>query len=378
MYGDFIPGVPDSVLADDRRRDEEWERLGSTDFLVPPTSELESTPKFTTATGANELRPVTFDDIVGQDATKAILARMIAAALRRDRPLDHCLFVGPSGTGKTTFAHVCAHALGRKVIQLEAPISAETLHELIDVMEDRDILFLDEIHQQAIQERRGKSASTQPEIIFSLLEDFVLPTQFGLLDFPHITVIGATTDPGMLPTPFLNRFPIRPRLALYTIDDMKQIARSNVDALGLTADVKAIELFARASRSVPREVNNFARNAASLVDDHVDQALAEEIIFDLNSLTADGLTEDMQNMLTFLLTCAKRTTGDGEIRYQASVSTVATGVGLARDMKAIQLHVEPTLIERGYVQVLHGGRALTDAGVERAESLLAHGIREGL
>jgi Holliday junction DNA helicase RuvB len=325
----------------------------------------------------NALRPTLFEDVIGQDKVKSLLKRMVTAASARNRPLDHVLMIGPSGTGKTTLATVIANETGHRLYHIEAPISTETLLDLREVMDDGDVLFLDEIHQQAIQERRGKSASTQPEILFSLLEDFVIPTQFGLLDFPHITMIGATTDPGLLPTPFLNRFPIRPRLEPYTIDDMKQIARSNVAALLLTADDDAITLFARASRSVPREVNNFARNAASLIDDHIDLALAEEIIFDLNSLTADGLTVDMQNMLTFLLTRAKRETGQGEIRYQASVSTVATGVGLARDMKAIQLHVEPTLIERGYVQVLHGGRALTDAGVERAESLLAGGIREG-
>lgn len=340
----------------------------------PDTPEREL-PKPVEVSSKNALRPTLFADVIGQQKVKSLLERMVTAAVTRGRSLDHVLLTGPSGTGKTTFATVIANETGHSLYHIEAPVSTETLLDLREVMNDGDVLFLDEIHQQAIQERRGKSAATQPEVLFSLLEDFVIPTQFGLLDFPHITMIGATTDPGLLPTPFLNRFPIRPRLEPYSIDDMKTIVRGNVTALDLTADEDAIALFAQASRSVPREVNNFARNAAALIDNHIDIALAEEIIFDLNSLTADGLTLDMQNMLTFLFTRAKRTTGDGEIRFQASVSTVATGVGLARDQKAIQLHVEPTLIERGYVQVLHGGRALTDAGVERAESLLENGIR---
>lgn len=353
----------------------DWRPLPETTTPAAPERQL---PQPVAIASKNALRPVLFDDVIGQQKVKSLLERMVSAARARNRSLDHVLLTGPSGTGKTTLASVIANETGRQLFHIEAPISTETLLDLREVMQAGDVLFLDEIHQQAIQERRGKSASTQPEVLFSLLEDFVIPTQFGLLDFPRITVIGATTDPGLLPTPFLNRFPLRPRLEPYTLDDMKRIVRGNVTALGLSADEDAITLFARASRSVPREVNNFARNAAALIDDHIDAALAEEIIFDLNSLTADGLTLDMQNMLTFLLTRARRVTGQGEIRYQASVSTVATGVGLARDMKAIQLHVEPTLIERGYVQVLHGGRALTDAGVERAESLLAGGIREGL
>lgn len=229
-------------------------------------------------------------------------------------------------------------------------------------------------HQQAIQERRGKSSSTQPEVLFSLLEDFTIPTQAGLLDFPRITVIGASTDPGLLPAPFLNRFPVRPRLAAYSNEDMATIARANARALSLTIDPAAVDKFACASRSVPRELNNLLRNAASLtLSGHVDAVLADEVIHDLNGLTSDGLTDTMQAVLVFLLTNGKRVTR-GEVRYQASVSTLATGCGLARDQKAIQLHVEPTLIERGYLQVAHGGRVLTDAGVERAQSLAVNGV----
>lgn len=117
---------------------------------------------------------------------------------------------------------------------------------------------------------------------------------------------------------------------------------------------------------MPREVNNLMRNAAILgaVDGRVSGADAREVLA-MCALTEDGLTADMQAMLTQLYSKGRRDVG-GEVRYQASLATIATLIGKSRDSKAVQLRVEPWLIDRGYVQVLHGGRALTDAGVERA------------
>jgi Holliday junction DNA helicase RuvB len=164
----------------------------------------------------NELRPTTFMRSSDRRTRRRTCAGSWPSAKRKGKPLAHCLFVGPSGTGKTTLAHVCAHELGARVYQLEAPISADTLLELRTAMRDGDILFLDEIHQQAISERRGKSASTQPEVLFSVMEDRTIPTGMGVLPFPAITVMGATTDKGLLPEAFVNRFPIKPPFADYT------------------------------------------------------------------------------------------------------------------------------------------------------------------
>lgn len=340
----------------------------------PPPVEAEVQPTIAAATteqrSSNALRPVTFDDIVGQERTKALLRRMVDVAQRREQPMDHVLLVGQSGTGKTTFAHVIAHELGARVFQLEAPISHDTLLELREVMEDGDVLFLDEIHQQSVQDRRGRSSNTQPEVLFSVMEDRTLPTGTGVLDFPHITLMGATTDEGALPDAFINRFPIRPKLDPYTEDDMVVIAKRNADALHIYLREESARIFARASRGVPREVNNFVRNAAMLTDGVVKRELALEVIRDLNGVTEDGLTRDMQQMLAFLYTRARRVRqGDGQVTYQASVSTIATAIGKSRDTKAVQLRVEPYLIERGYIQVGGQGRLLTDTGVLRAMEL---------
>lgn len=319
---------------------------------------------------ANELRPTSFFDIMGQEKAKRLLKRMVDVAKSRGRRLDHILMVGPAGTGKTTFAHVIAIELGAQVYQLEAPISADTLAELRTVMNDGDILFIDEIHQQAVGDRRGRQSATQPEVLFGVMEDFTLATGFGVLPFPKVTIIGATTDEGALPDPFVMRFPIRPRLVDYSEDELTVMAMKNAARLGLRCNATVARRFAAASRRVPREINNYIKNAAMLTSGVITDELASEVLFDLNGVTPDGLTADMQNLLTFLYTrCRRVSVGTGEIRYQASVSSIATAIGKSRDQKAVQLRVEPWLIKEGYLQVLHGGRALTPAGVLRAMEL---------
>lgn len=319
---------------------------------------------------ANPLRPASWAEIVGQDRAVAMLRRFVAAAQRRARPLDHILLIGPSGTGKSTFSHVIANELGVDVYSVEAPVSHETLLLLREVMNDGDLLRIEEIHQQGAGDRRGRSTATQPEVLYEVMEDRTITSGTGTLPFPAITVMGTTTDEGMLPDAFINRFPIRPRLERYGADDIAVIAVWNAERLEVRITTSAAVRLANAARGVPREVNNFILNSASLVgpDNTISVAVADEVL-DLNGVTPDGLTADMQAMLTFLYRRAGRKVKD-EMRYQASVSTIATAIGKSRDSKAIVLRVEPYLIERGYVQVGHGGRTLTDEGVQRARELL--------
>lgn len=315
----------------------------------------------------NPLRPERLDDVVGQEHAKTLLRRAIAAAHEKLQPMDHALFVGPAGIGKSTLAHVVANELGVSVYQLEAPVGYEDLEQLRDTMNNGDVLLVDEIHQQAIMERRGRTTNSQPEVLYQVLEDGVLVGPGGPTWFPTITMIGATTDPGRLPASFLDRFPLRPRLYAYSEDELWQIAVANSRALGLRITRGGATIMARASGGIPRRINNLMRNAGML-GNVVTVELAREVLL-LNGITHDGLGAEQQAMLTFLLTKAGRTRGDGDVVYQASVNTIATAIGLSRDSKAIALHVEPLLIERGYVQVGQGGRLLTDAGIERAGAL---------
>lgn len=331
-------------------------------------------PVATSDRHANPLRPNRLDDVIGQDRAKRLMRRMIDHARHTGRPLDHVLLVGAAGTGKSTFSHVLAHELNVRVYEVQAPISYDTLAELRTTMRDGDLLRIEEIHLQAIQERRGKAAATQPEVLFALMEDRVLQTPEGVLPYPAITIVGTTTDEGMLPDAFISRFPLRPHLEPYTIPDMMRIAEANADALGLRLDGNAAEYFALASRGVPRQVNTYVRNAEVLSDNgFVSDDLAYEVIRELNNTTLDGLNADMQAMLVKMYTLGRQETKDGDVKYQMSVSNVATLLGKSRDAKAIQLRVEPYLIDRGYVQVAQRGRILTDAGVARARELVELG-----
>lgn len=293
----------------------------------------------------------------------------IESAFSRLQPLDHTLLVAPSGAGKSTFSHVIANELGVDVYELEAPVSADTLLALRTVMYEGDILKIEEIHQQGIMDRRGLSSSTQPEVLYSVMEDRTITTASGVLPYPRITVIGTTTDEGLLPDAFINRFPLRPRLDPYSEEQLVTIAYMNARKLGGTITDSAAHIIAGACRGVPRQINNLVKNAvmfnARIDDDVVRQALM------VNDVTEDGLTADMQHMLTFLLTRARHERGDGDVTYQASVNTIATAIGKSRDSKAVALRVEPYLIEKGYVQVGHGGRSLTQAGIQRARELVA-------
>lgn len=310
--------------------------------------------------------------MIGQPRLKSMLRRMIDAGQRSGRPLDHLLLVGASGTGKSTVANIVANELGVRVFQLQAPLSHETLLDLRELMQDGEVLFVDEVHQQAIADRRGKSSSTQPEVLFNVMEDRTIVTGSGVLPFPAITVIAATTDEGQLPDPFINRFPLRPVLEPYTLADLVFMAHANAFALGCVLYDDAPELFAGACRGTPRVLNNYVKNAAPLAPAGIiDHALAAEVLRDFNGTTPDGLTQDMQNVLRFLLKRRRVNKKDGEVTYGASVSSIATAIGKSRDQKAVQLRVEPYLIAEGYLEVAAGvGRRLTPEGVIRARELL--------
>lgn len=226
-------------------------------------------------------------------------------------------------------------------------------------------------HMQISGDRRGITQACDPESFYMLLEDGILATPRGPQPFPHVTWIGATTDVGLLPEPLSNRFPLQPRLAPYSEEEMTQIAAMNASALGLELDAGVAEVFGGACRLNPRQCNSYMRAAKSLSADFtVGRELATEVIVDLASTTLDGLTDSMQTVLKFLYQRCQRTT-KGEVIYSASVNTLATACGHGRDTKAVSLLVEPWLLQRGLLEVRPSGRTLTDAGVARAKELLA-------
>lgn len=317
---------------------------------------------------ANALRPARFEHMVGQSRLKSLLARIVANVQASGRPLDHMLIVGASGTGKTTIAQVAAHELGRTVYQVKAPVTHAVLAELARVCCDGDVVIVDEIHQQVSGDRRGVNQAADPEDFYHIMEDRRLPTEGSMIAFPAVTFMGATTDSGLLPEAFLNRFPLQLTLDPYADEDMARLAVANAQALGLSiADAAALAI-GRASRRNPRQVNSYVRNCAALGVASITRDVAVEVICDLNGTTLDGLTMDMQAMLRCLLR-SRRENRKGDVTYQASVNTIATALGHSRDTKAVSLFVEPFLIAEGYVNVTHGGRQLTERGIARAQEL---------
>jgi Holliday junction DNA helicase RuvB len=317
----------------------------------------------------NPLRPSNLEEMVGQPTLKRLMRRIIDGARDYNAVLDHVLLAGSSGTGKTTLAHIIANELGRDCYQVDAPVSHELLTELGRVMRRGDILFVDEIHQQVAGDRRTANKAANAETFYHVMEDRKLATARGVVDFPEITIIGATTDTGLLPEPFLARFPLKPHLERYSVSDMTELARRNAAVLMIDITEGGATMLANASRNNPRQMNSYVRNARTLYAASIDDAIAREIIVELNATTLDGLTADMAGMLRYLLSQERYVRATGETRYQASVNSIATAIGKSRDTKAVALYVEPYLIERGFVQVAHGGRILTPTGVQRARQL---------
>lgn len=317
----------------------------------------------------NPLRPRTFDEIVGQEQAKELVRAALDYARRQSQPVPHMLLVGPAGTGKSTFAHVVASEMGVHVYQLAAPVSFDTLLELREVMLDGDVLFVDEIHLQAIAERRGRESITAPEVLYGVLEDRVIATSAGVLPFPAITMIGGTTDEGMLSDAFLSRFPLRPRLLDYSVDELAEIARHNAKTLGASLTPAAGKILGVAARGTPREVNNLVRNAIMFARAITAQG-ARDVLRRSGIEEKDGLTADMTALLRFVYRSGRHQMRDKTVRYRASVTTIATGIGKSRDTKAVVLRIEPWLIRCGYIAIVPGsGRELTAAGVKRAKEL---------
>jgi Holliday junction DNA helicase RuvB len=298
------------------------------------------------------LRPKTLDEFVGQQAARENLRVFIDAARGRGDALDHVLFFGPPGLGKTTLAQIIARELGVGFRATSGPVIAKSgdLAALLTNLEDGDVLFIDEIH---------RLAPAVEEILYPAMEDRVLDLMIGegpsarsvRIDLPKFTLIGATTRQGLITTPLRDRFGIPVRLNFYSVAELEQVVRRAARLLGLALTGDGATEVARRSRGTPRiagrllrRVRDFAQAAG---DAEVDAKVADAA---LTRMEVDQLGLDAMDR-RYLLMIADIYRGG-----PVGVETLAAGLSEPRD--TIEEVIEPYLIQLGLVARTARGRCL--------------------
>ena len=301
----------------------------------------------------NTLRPQTLGDFVGQAAARANLKVFIEAAKARGEALDHVLFVGPPGLGKTTLAQIVARELGVGFRATSGPVIAKAgdLAALLTNLEERDVLFIDEIHRlnPAVE-----------EVLYPAMEDFQLDLIIGegpaarsvKIDLAKFTLVGATTRAGLLTNPLRDRFGIPVRLNFYTVAELEHIVSRGARVLGMGMTADGANEIARRARGTPRIAGRLLRRVRDFAE-AADAAAVDRKIADhaLGALEVDAAGLDAMDR-RYLTTIALNY-GGGPV----GVETMAAALSEPRD--AIEDIIEPYLIQCGYLQRTPRGRLLT-------------------
>ena len=300
------------------------------------------------------LRPKQLSDFVGQAQAKDNLKIFVEAAARRGQAMDHVLFHGPPGLGKTTLAHIVANELGVNFRSTSGPVitKAGDLAALLTNLEPRDVLFIDEIHRlnPAVE-----------EVLYPAMEDFELDILIGegpaarsvKIDLPRFTLIGATTRSGLLSKPLLDRFGIPVRLDFYTEEELSFIVSRGADKLGVAMAQDGAREIARRSRGTPRVAGRLLRRVADVaLVENVAIVDAEAADRALTRLEVDRLGLDVLDR-RYLRLIAEHF-GGGPV----GVETIAASLAEARD--AVEDVIEPFLLQQGLIQRTPRGRMLSD------------------
>lgn len=299
------------------------------------------------------MRPSGFDEFVGQEAARDNLKVFIEAARRREMALDHVLFVGPPGLGKTTLAQIVAKELGVGFRATSGPVIAKAgdLAALLTNLEERDVLFIDEIH---------RLSPAVEEILYPAMEDFQLDLIIGegpaarsvRIDLAKFTLVGATTRAGLLTTPLRDRFGIPVRLNFYTPEELVKIVTRGARLMGVKMSVDGAMEVARRSRGTPRIAGRLLRRVTdfALVDgaEEVTRSVADKALLrlDVDSRGLDMLDKRYLDIIA-------EHYGGGPV----GIETIAAAMSEPRD--AIEDIVEPYLLQQGFIQRTPRGRMLT-------------------
>ncbi len=305
----------------------------------------------------SSLRPSSFEDYVGQEKIKSNLAIAIAAAKKRTDVLDHVLFYGPPGLGKTTLAHIIAAQMGAAIKVTAAPMieKAGDLAAILTNLQSGDVLFIDEIH---------RLSPAIEEVLYSAMEDFRLDIIIGSgpaaqtikIDIPHFTLIGATTRAGMISAPLRDRFGMQFRLQFYTHAELARIVQIASVKLGKESAADASAEIARRSRGTPRIALRLLRRIRDFAEVRDEGAISHDRAREgLEALGVDeqGFDEMDIKYLEILFDAKRRALG---------LSTIAAA--LSEDEGTIEDVIEPYLLANGYIEKTAKGRIATDKARE--------------
>lgn len=300
------------------------------------------------------LRPQTLDQYIGQQKAKENLKIYIEAAKGRGESLDHVLFFGPPGLGKTTLAGIIANEMGTHMKVTSGPAIAKPgeMAAILSNLQEGDILFVDEIHRLNRQVE---------EVLYPAMEDYAIDIMIGKgssarsirLDLPKFTLVGATTRAGLLSAPLRDRFGVIHHLEFYTVDELKTIIIKSAEKLEVEIDEEGAFELARRSRGTPRLANRLLKRVRDFAEVKYDGKISKEVAaFALDLLEVDKLGLD-QNDRNILMTMIEKFQGG-----PVGLDTLAAAIG--EDAGTIEDVYEPYLVKNGFIVRTPKGRMVTD------------------
>ena len=303
----------------------------------------------------NHLRPQLLEDYIGQTKAKEMLKIYIEAAKARGEALDHLLFYGPPGLGKTTLAGIIANEMNvnMKITSGPAIEKPGEMAAILNNLQEGDVLFVDEIHRLNRQVE---------EVLYPAMEDYAIDIMIGKgasarsirLDLPKFTLVGATTRAGMLTAPLRDRFGVVTRMEYYTVEELKMIILLSAKVLEVGIDENGAYAMARRSRGTPRLANRLLKRVRDFAQVKYNGYITEEVAdyaLDLLDVDKEGLDQTDRGILLAMI----GKFGGGPVGLETLAASIGEDPGTIEDV------YEPYLLKNGFIQRTPRGRVVTDA-----------------